>query len=565
MTQRVRSTPARHRAIRVLCVAPTEAAGRALADAGGELYEEPGLVGSTVAVRAAGCDLHWRTVTTADEAMRVLGGWYVNMLVIDLRRRAADAPRDFLDEGRRLLDALDSPFDMEARYGFHRVMALVADPEGDEVDELIAELGRRGVGSIRQQRVADWAAFDPDADESFGHRVLAEVGALVRSRHTGDIALCASGGGITGIYFELGALKCLDDCLPPGAIHGFDSYYGISAGAVVCSVLAAGYSVDEFMAAIAGHPGGRIEELDLSLMRLAHLNAGELPKRLADFAGNAARNAVRRMKPGRQGPDQEGIDASSLLPAPFQSGAFEQMLRGILERAGANAFGALPRPLFIGASDQDTRSAVLFGSEHYDHVPISKAVQASMSINPAFSAVPIEGRWYEDGAVTRTSDYQEAIRRGSTLVFVLDPFVPYVSPEPGDAHRRGVLYNVDQDIRALSFTRYVTGRDHTLRRHPEVSTYTFVPANRQRVLLSRNPMDHRPWREIWRAAYLSTLQRLQRLRHRLAGDVRAHGLDLNLDRAEAVAERIQGKERPELVDFFPDGRVELRLPRLVNE
>ena len=41
-------------------------------------------------------------------------------------------------------------------------------------------------------------------------------------------------------------------------MNSFDMYFGISAGAVVTGVIAMGYSVDEFMAALAGVPGGRI-------------------------------------------------------------------------------------------------------------------------------------------------------------------------------------------------------------------------------------------------------------------------------------------------------------------
>jgi hypothetical protein len=52
----------------------------------------------------------------------------------------------------------------------------------------------------------------------------------------------------------MGALKCLADCLPPGALNAFDMYFGISAGAVLTGILANGYSIDEFMASIAG-PG----------------------------------------------------------------------------------------------------------------------------------------------------------------------------------------------------------------------------------------------------------------------------------------------------------------------
>ena len=49
----------------------------------------------------------------------------------------------------------------------------------------------------------------------------------------GEVALCASGGGITGLYFELGALKCFEDCCSPGTLNALDLYFGISAGGVI--------------------------------------------------------------------------------------------------------------------------------------------------------------------------------------------------------------------------------------------------------------------------------------------------------------------------------------------
>ena len=44
-------------------------------------------------------------------------------------------------------------------------------------------------------------------------------------------------------------------------------------------------------------------------------------------------------------------------------------------------------------------------------------------------------------------------RDGDASLYVGPVFVPYVSKLPGVAHRRGVLYNIDQDIRTISFTR----------------------------------------------------------------------------------------------------------------
>ena len=191
-------------------------------------------------------------------------------------------------------------------------------------------------------------------------------------------------------------------------------------------------------------------------------------------------------------------------------------------------------------------------------MPISRAIQASLSINPAFASTKIGERYYVDGAVTRTSNFTEAIRKGSDLILVLDPLAPYVSKgRAGFASRRGVLYNADQDIRTASYTRFETARRWITRQRPEVSLYAFLPANRLRKLMSVNPMDHRPYLAIWRGAYLSTLQRLRVLRHRLCGDLATHGLTLDLSRAEAVAARLEASTAVTFADFFADGRIDV--------
>ena len=187
-----------------------------------------------------------------------------------------------------------------------------------------------------------------------------------------------------------------------------------------------------------------------------------------------------------------------------------------------------------------------------------------MSINPVFAPTEIGGRYYEDGAITRTSNFVEAINRGATLIFSVDPLVPYVSKQPGFAREKGVVYNADQDIRTISFTRYETTRNFVIRRHPEVSLYTFLPANNIRRMLSVNPMDHRPYLEIWRGAYLGTLRRLQALGYRLRGDLAFQGIDFDTERAEAVASRLTAATTLRYSDFFPDGRVEMEAPRLAT-
>jgi predicted acylesterase/phospholipase RssA len=254
------------------------------------------------------------------------------------------------------------------------------------------------------------------------------------------------------------------------------------------------------------------------------------------------------------------LRSGDLLGPPLHGNEFERILRGLFAVSGTtNDFRKLARPLFIGATDQDLRTHVIFGGDGFEDIPISKAIQASFAVNPAFTSTRIGQRYYEDGAVTRTSNFEDAIRRGADLIFVIDPFVPYVSKTAGYTRKRGLLYNIDQDIRTISHTRFEARRADALRYNPHVSSYTFLPANSLRQLMSVNPMDHRPYLQIWRGAYLSTLQRINLLRYRLRGDIATHGMTLDTTRAEVVADRLRRLEVPEFADFFPDRRIELRL------
>ncbi len=499
------------------------------------------------------------------EAHEALHHGYFNAVVLDLRTMTGPTARleEHFEKTMRLLDLMDAEHDIELRYGFHRILALISGRDSAQVDDLIRRLGSRGIGHVlRDHSVCylDSACSRLPAPADFGRLVVDELVRMTIALRKGSTALCASGGGITGLYFEMGALKCLADCLPPGALNAFDLYFGISAGAVLSGILANGYSVDEFMAAIAGHPCERVPRVDLSLLKVAHINLASLATPFENaLRGFAA--TLRDVLRGKANPSFSSffLDYSDLLTAPFQADGYESMLRYLFSRPGAtNDFRKLHRRLFVGATDQDAREHVLFGEPGFDHVPVSKAIQASLSINPAFASTKIGERYYVDGAVTRTSNFTEAIRKGADLIIVLDPLAPYVSKGvAGFASRRGLLYNADQDIRTASYTRFETARQWVLRQRPDVSMYTFLPANRLRKVLSVNPMDHRPYLAIWRGAYLSTLQRIHLLRHRMSGDLATHGLSLDTSRAEAVAARLEAATSLSFADFFPDGKIEV--------
>jgi predicted acylesterase/phospholipase RssA len=218
----------------------------------------------------------------------------------------------------------------------------------------------------------------------------------------------------------------------------------------------------------------------------------------------------------------------------FDNTEFELVLRKLFTSEGrTNDFRRLDRRLYVGATDQDRRVPVLFGSDGFDHVPISRAVQASTAMHPFFPSVEIDGRRYTDGIVTRTSNLRDAVDRGADLVFVVDPFVPIVSEEPGFNAGHGNMWIMEQDYKTLSYTRFEQARNEILRRNSRVSVYTFVPSNHMRRLMSaQNPFVSRNFHPIVCEAYRSTFRRLQKVAYKLAGELRSHGIALDLEPVE---------------------------------
>src|SRR5438477_11768107 len=66
------------------------------------------------------------------------------------------------------------------------------------------------------------------------------------------IALVLAGGAVTGGSFKLGGLKALDDYLVNKKTTEFETYVGLSAGAVLAAPLAAGITPAEMLKSLEG-------------------------------------------------------------------------------------------------------------------------------------------------------------------------------------------------------------------------------------------------------------------------------------------------------------------------
>lgn len=339
----------------------------------------------------AGLALSRRVVATDDlpRALDLLRRAPVDALVVDARADTHAA--------LRLLELVFPAGRMGAPLLRKRVLALVAAG----ATETAFALGAHGIGGVL-----------PDPS---GPTLAARLDAMLAARGHGKVAICLAGGGIEGLLYELGVLRALDACMADRSVVDLDLFCGISAGAILGALLANGVGPDEILRALDGG-SNRLDPI--GRWDLFEPNVGELASRLAVLARELAR--------GGAGP--RGALSSLLRAVPtaaFSGRRLTAWLERQLERPGmSNRFGELRRPLYVGATDQDTSEAVLFGDEGHAHVPVHRAVRASCALVPFYPPVSVDGRWYVDGAFSRTTNMRVAAQRGATLVILVDPLVP---------------------------------------------------------------------------------------------------------------------------------------------
>jgi predicted acylesterase/phospholipase RssA len=278
---------------------------------------------------------------------------------------------------------------------------------------------------------------------------------------------------------------------------------------------------------------------------------------------------LRRVRSGKEGFSLTnlGWQLTALLGPVFGTDAHERRFAEFLSQPGrTNRFERVGPELYIGATDQDAREHVLFGDEGFDFPNISKAVQASSAIHPFFRSVEISGRHYTDGFVTRTSNLVAAIKKGANLIFVIDPFLPLVSP-PGSQAKHGLFWNVLQDYKTVAYTRFERVTGAVLRANPQVAAFTFVPSRRMRRLMSTNPMARSYFDAIVIEAYRSTFRRLRDLEHKMGPRLAEYGIELDLPRVVRTVTRLDLARRPTALDLLepPAPVVSLRSKQRAGE
>jgi predicted acylesterase/phospholipase RssA len=355
------------------------------------------------------------------------------------------------------------------------------------------------------------------------------------------VGIAVAGGGPIGGMYELGTLRALDEALEGVDLTRLDVYVGVSSGAILASSLANGISPEEMCRIFLGfEPGGvrfRPETFLRPAFREYAKRVATLPRIVWSWMYDLATRPLETDWLGLIG------RLSAVVPnGIFDNDAVERFLREVFETHGrGNDFRRLDRKLYVIAVALDTGSVVKFGEPGRDHVPISRAVQASAALPGLYPPVEIDGAHYVDGALRRTLHASVAMDEGVDLVIGLNPLVPFdASLGPSSGAVAGSLIDtglptvLSQTFRTLLKSRMQVGLEKYRTQYPDTDLVLFEPNADDAEMFFTNIFSYHSRTQLTEHAYRATLEDLRRRRAELEPILARHGIRL---RDEILDER----------------------------
>lgn len=352
--------------------------------------------------------------------------------------------------------------------------------------------------------------------------------AVSRSR----VALALAGGGPLGAIYEIGALCALDDCLPGLRVNDCSHYVGVSAGGFIAAGLANGLTPRQLCRAFID-TGESDERFDPA--RLMVPAWGELCARSARLPGLLREAFWDWLVRGRT-----MTQAFERLGAVLPTGVLdnEDIHRQIADLFGrdgrSNDFRALRSRLTLVATELDTGEPVPFGRPGWDHVPISRAVQASAALPGLFPPVQIDGRHFVDGALKKTVHASVALEDGVDLLICLNPLVPFhADPSAREGVRipslieGGLPAVLSQTFRAMIHSRLALGFKQYERSYPDTDFVLIEPDQRDAQMFLANTFSYRQRRDMAEHAYQQTRRWLRHRASHLAPRLARHGIGMD--------------------------------------
>lgn len=362
------------------------------------------------------------------------------------------------------------------------------------------------------------------------------------------IALALAGGGPLGAMYEIGALCALDESLHGLSLTKLDHYVGVSAGGFIAAGLANGMTPRELCAAFIENDQQASEVFDPAWLMVPAY--GEFLRRSimlpglaatalwrATFGGKTLLNALEKLGP-------------ALPTGIFSNEEVHRRLSLLFSKEGrTNDFRELKTRLTLVATNLDSGDAAPFGQPGWDHVPISRAVQASSALPGLFPPVEIDDRYYVDGALKKTLHAGVAMDGGIDLMLCLNPLVPFNATQaPALSMARRVMQRglpkerqaiprivdgglpavLSQTFRSMIHSRLELGMKHYEHAYPDTDIVLIEPDHRDADMFLANTFSYGQRRQLAEHAYQKTREMLRSRRTVLTAKLAPHGISLDM-------------------------------------
>jgi len=351
------------------------------------------------------------------------------------------------------------------------------------------------------------------------------------------IGLALAGGGPLGGIYEVGALLALADSFDGLDLNRLDAYVGVSSGGFVAAALANSITPAQMYRLFIADGADAALKPEIFL-RPAF---GEFGRRLASLPALAMRASIQYLRdPFHRGIMESFATLAQAVPTGiFDNRAIDAFLAGLFAAPGrTNDFRKLGRKLFLVATNLDTGASVTFGAPGHDHVPISRAIEASSALPGLFPPVAIDGEHYVDGALNKTLHASVALDEGVSLLFCVNPLVPFDASST--AHRGGLSKRklnqgglplvLGQTFRAIIHSRMKVGMEKYGRQYPDAAIMLFEPGPEDADMFFANIFSYGQRRRLCALAFERTRGNLLARADALAPTLARHGIKLRLDR-----------------------------------
>lgn len=350
-------------------------------------------------------------------------------------------------------------------------------------------------------------------------------------------ALVLAGGGIMGAAYEIGCLAALDRLFVPRFnTRRFDVYVGVSAGAIIATLIVNRISPNGLFRAIANNEQSAFNFRRGDIYRIDY-------RELFASCLSLTTNLFRIFKNYRRNRWKFSfVDIFHIFQEQFPAGIFslgpmqDYLCQSFRKEGILDDFHLIGPELYIPAYDLDRGRRVVFGTEGYRDMHICQAITASCAIPYFFRPHKVGDHYYLDGSIGRLAHIDVAIERGAKLIVVINPRVPmdndlerFCLPslsygECSSIADLGITFAWEQAQRIENKEKLDLAMASYRRDHPDVDIVLIEPGREESLLFFQSPMSSVARHHIMNYGYNLTQVQLQDRYEELHGTFARHGI-----------------------------------------